>query len=105
MNSIKDTRQTITINIEDWLVTIQAGLNTKKFSSKDLRLVELKNVYGDNKFVHSDTGIYAGETKISSIRIYLDGVAEPLQYSVVDYTDYSIVTVFKTLSGLVKEKD
>lgn len=104
MNMNKDTRQTIAITIEDWLVTIQAGLNTKKFSSKDLRLVELKNVYGDNKFIHGD-GIYAGETKISSIRIYLDGVAEPLQYSVVDYTDYSVITVFKTLSDIVQKRD
>lgn len=105
MNTAKDTRTLVTVHIEDWLVTIRAGNTIKKFSSKDLRLVELKNSYGDNKFTHSDTGLYAGETKISSIRVYLDGVAEPLQYSAANYTEFSLVAVFKTLTDLVQKKD
>lgn len=105
MNTLKDTRPQITVNLTDWLVTINAGLNVKKFSSKDLRMVEMKNHYGENRFIHSDTGLYAGETKISGIKVFISGVAEPLQYSVRDYTEYSLIAAFNTLTDIIKNRE
>lgn len=104
MNSLKETRTALTIEVNDWLVTVGYKLGGKKFSVKDLKMVELKNYYANNKFFDSSTNTRHGETKLGSIKIYISGVAEPLRFSSTEYTEASLITVHNALTDLLKKK-